>query len=54
MYYVVVFSLQITNFVLMSFQHVYHKDCILRWLTVPNSCPFCWFEMPFDAMLNSQ
>jgi len=26
--------------------HVYHKDCIIRWLDRNHFCPFCHFKLP--------
>ncbi|GFP82741.1 E3 ubiquitin-protein ligase ring1-like [Phtheirospermum japonicum] len=28
--------------------HVFHSDCILKWLNKSHYCPICRFEMPID------
>ncbi|KAG8378033.1 hypothetical protein BUALT_Bualt08G0096100 [Buddleja alternifolia] len=32
--------------VIMPCKHIFHGDCIKKWLTISHYCPVCRFEMP--------
>lgn len=32
----------------MSCLHVYHRNCIHKWLELSNRCPLCRFQMPLE------
>lgn len=32
----------------MPCEHIYHPDCLLRWLEMHSTCPICRYQLPTD------
>lgn len=42
--------MEMDEVIMMPCKHVYHEECILRWLEQSNLCPLCRCAMPVDRV----